>query len=502
MSSLGAKGDGRTDDRAAIQAAIDNAAAGGGDVELPAGNFLISRAGNQPYGLKVPSGVRLHGAGQDKTVLLQAPGTDGGARLVFATGKGITIEDLTLEGNKQAQTPSEHRHGLVAMATEGLRLQRVTAKNFTGDGFYLYTEANRSTLYDVLSTGNGRNGVTMGGKLDGTVLLGSRFIGNRAQQIDSEPWGPAVVSNTWVIGNLIDCGGATNNYVLTVSGTETVTRGHDWTVIGNQINGGVFVVWAEHVVIAGNTGENKSSKPSVTVYRTSSDVTILGNHFTQAGARVAVIAVLGSAGGGPENVVIAENTLETASERGFGVQAAGARSVVIRDNVLRGAGRPSPGFSGIALRATNPTKDFESAVVAGNRISNFGSHGIHIMGNGAARLLSVDITNNTFEESSSEPSMTAGISLDADGLGAAKQISVIDNKYVGVTTEISTYPKTVPVLVGGVRGKGGVYRVAGTPEGVLPEAEGATAVVHDPDGVETVFIKRSGRGSKTGWALR
>jgi hypothetical protein len=499
-AAIGAAGDGQTDDRAALQAVIDRAAAGTGDVSLPAGTFVISS--NKQYGLKIPGGVRLHGAGQDKTILLQAPGFYGGARTLFVTGPGITIADLTLDGNKQAQAPSEQRHGLMAVDTSGLRLERVTARNHTGDGFYLYTGANNSTLVNVLSTGNDRNGITMGGMIDGTVLMSSKFIANKAQQVDSEPGRRAEVSNTWVIDNDIDGGGVSNEYVLTCSGTETDTRGHGWTVIGNRINGGIFVVWAENVVIAGNTGVNPTNKASVVVYRSSVNVTIMGNHFTQSGARVAGVAILGTKGGGPARVTVAENTIETTNEQGFGVQAQGARSVVIKDNVLRGSGRPARGYAGVALRATNPASDFESAVVTGNRISNFGAYGVQIMGNGTAKLLSVDIRNNTFDDNSAAPSMTEGISLD-DGTGAAQQISVVGNKYLGgVTAEVTNYPQTVPVLVEGVRGSGAVYSVAGSPEGAMAETVGAKVIRRDAGPGPKYYVKLSGKGTKTGWAPR
>jgi hypothetical protein len=237
----------------------------------------------------------------------------------------------------------------------------------------------------------------------------------------------------------------------------------------------------------------------VTVYRSSSDVAITGNRFKQTAPGTAGISVVGTAASGPQRVVISNNQIEIAHETGIAIQASGAKTVTITDNVLRGAGRPARGYAGIVLRATNPAVDFESAVIRGNQLSNFGARGVSILGNGAARLQSVEITGNTFDDDSAAPAMTEAISLD-DGTGAARQITVIGNRLRGgVATEMTNYPANVPVLVGGVRGAGGRYEIAGSPDGVIAETAGAVVVVRRDRGAPTYYVKRSGAGAKTGW---
>jgi len=77
-----ARGDGVTDDSAAIQAAIDAAAAkrGGGIVFLPSGRHRLTRT------LYMWPGVRLFGVGRTRPVLLLAPSTPG-----FQTGVGNMV---------------------------------------------------------------------------------------------------------------------------------------------------------------------------------------------------------------------------------------------------------------------------------------------------------------------------------------------------------------------------------------------------------------------------
>lgn len=66
-------GDGRTDDSAALQAALDQArdATGHGLVFLPSGRYRLTRT------IVVPAGVRIYGVGPTRPVLLLAPKTPG-----------------------------------------------------------------------------------------------------------------------------------------------------------------------------------------------------------------------------------------------------------------------------------------------------------------------------------------------------------------------------------------------------------------------------------------
>lgn len=438
------------DDRAALQAAIDAAARGDKDVQLEARTYTVSPSTTGYWCLDIPDGVHLHGAGPGKTVIREAAGAGPSVRLLHVHGAGVVIEDLTLDGNKAQQSVNTQRHGIFAQDTTGLLVKNVTALNFTGDGFYLYNGTKHSTFLDVLSTGNARNGITLGAMVDGTMLLHSRFIGNRAQQVDSEPGGLAVVSNTTVSDCVIDGAGVSNDYVLTVSGTPKA-KGQGWNVVGNTINGGIFVVWAEHVVIAGNVGVNPTTKASVTVYRASSDVTVIGNRWTQTQHKarsLAGILVQGTGtGDAPARVLIAHNQLDLAYEQSFGVRAEGAIDVTIVDNALRGAGRAAPYYAGIYLRATNEKEDFQRAVVRGNDVRDFGERGVSIHGNGAARLLSVDISDNTFDNDGAAAPMSTAISLD-DGSGAAGQVSVQRNTVLrGVRASLINVPQRAKLTI-------------------------------------------------------
>jgi hypothetical protein len=101
--AYGARGDGTTNDTAAIQAAINAAiAAGGGEVYFPAGTYVVSPTLTVTSGV----GVRLVGAGRNATALRKAsngvllsmsgPATDvSGATHT----RYCSVEDMTLNGN-------------------------------------------------------------------------------------------------------------------------------------------------------------------------------------------------------------------------------------------------------------------------------------------------------------------------------------------------------------------------------------------------------------------
>ncbi len=99
VSASGIKADGKTDDTAAIQKALDVAAKQGGAVRLPAGKYLVAGS------LKIPEGVALVGSNQAPvyiepligTVILATGGRDKeDALALFEMGNSSTVQGLTV----------------------------------------------------------------------------------------------------------------------------------------------------------------------------------------------------------------------------------------------------------------------------------------------------------------------------------------------------------------------------------------------------------------------
>ncbi|MFI1814847.1 glycosyl hydrolase family 28-related protein [Streptomyces sp. NPDC020422] len=108
VKAHGAVGDGSADDTAAIQRALDAAAAaGGGTVYFPAGKYLVKPAGGAPALAVKGDGTRLTGAGAKAAMLVK--GGDGillrmsGTGAAYSTGathrRYCSVENLGFNGN-------------------------------------------------------------------------------------------------------------------------------------------------------------------------------------------------------------------------------------------------------------------------------------------------------------------------------------------------------------------------------------------------------------------
>lgn len=383
--TFGAVGDGVHDDRPAIQAALNASEVDGDTVFLPPGTYRVTRAGTAYHALEV-DGVQMFG---DNATIKLASGSAAGVRLLRVTGDSPVLEDLTLDGNRANQTVSEQRHGVFVTESSGLVIRRVTARDFTGDGFCIYTDAADTEIVDVLATLNTRNGLTFNARSTRTLVHRSRFAGNEAQQIDSEPGADHVVSDMRIEGNYIEA--SAGNYALTVSGTQTAYPAQRWRITGNEIHGAIFVVWARDVVIAGNRGTNTTAKATVTVQRSSQNVAVVGNDWRLSQTTtpdIAAVLVQATSGSAPSGVLVAGNRLQVDHSGGYGVRIDGAIDTDVMGNELVG------GAVAVRVRATVIDRPVERVSVLGNRATGYTRAGVEVHGPGTVQRL--DFERNTF----------------------------------------------------------------------------------------------------------
>lgn len=444
------------DARLMLQALID-ATPSGGTLDLPPGDYVVTQAGSSDHALRVALPMTIRGYG---VTIRQAADAAPSVRLIRVDAPDVTLVALTLDGQSELQKPDEHRAG-VFVAAPRARLIGVVARHFTGDGVYLYgscvtrvptcvvgADASGAILEDLTLEDNDRNGLTMSGPIHDLAVRGGSFSRNAAQQIDSEPGAPDVITDVVITGARLDPGGASGGYALTVSGTGTAWRSARWRVVGNTItDGGIFVVWADDVTVVGNTIASASAKPCVYGYRTINRLVVAHNACTMTSvdavfpSGVATIAT--SATSAADGVMVVDNVITMASPTGMGIRAQGTLGVTMVGNVLRGSGVVNTGGTGIQVRPTALDFTTREAVVVGNSVTGFGKRGLSVVGNVSARLAQLTAVGNSWGDGGSVQDV--GLYLD-DGSHPLVHGTLVEQRYgSGVLTGrlgegMATYP--------------------------------------------------------------
>ncbi|QMT39930.1 right-handed parallel beta-helix repeat-containing protein [Neisseria shayeganii] len=194
---FGAQGDGKTDDRAAIQKAIDDVAAkGGGVVDIPAGTYMVSANSNRGVGgIAMKSNVILRMS--EDTVLKAMPNelpTDQSAVLRMINVDNAHIIGGTLDGGRDANQGGGF--GVSMYSARNVVIENVTAQNFLTDGFYLgrnkydQPQPDNVVFYNVTADNNTRQGLSITGG-DNIKVIKSVFKNtygaNPESGIDIEP---------------------------------------------------------------------------------------------------------------------------------------------------------------------------------------------------------------------------------------------------------------------------------------------------------------------------
>lgn len=189
----GAKGDGRTDDTEAIQAAIDEVGGTGGTVLVPGGTYMVD-AVHKRHRLALKSDMTLKLA-NDATLKAIPNDSRKYSVLSISNVSNVTVVGGTLEGDR-----AEHR-GKAGEAGMGVRIDKdsrsvtisgVTSRKMWGDGFYV-EDARDVKFCGVTADNNRRQGLSIV-EANGVLVTDSLFTNTRGTRpsagIDLEPDGP------------------------------------------------------------------------------------------------------------------------------------------------------------------------------------------------------------------------------------------------------------------------------------------------------------------------
>ena len=191
VRETGAKGDGQTNDTAAIQRAIDATAGTGGTVLVPAGIYMVD-AVHQRLQLKSRMNLKL---AQGATLKVLPNAAQSYALLTLSGVSDIHISGGTLEGDRELHQAKTGEWGMGISLINGahtISISNVTARKMWGDGFFI-EGARRVALCSVVADANRRQGLSI---IDAQNVLvtDSVFSNTRGTRpsagIDLEPYKP------------------------------------------------------------------------------------------------------------------------------------------------------------------------------------------------------------------------------------------------------------------------------------------------------------------------
>ena len=178
IKDFGAKGDGVTNDSAAIALALSSGAA---VIYCPAGIYLTNT-------LALPSNIKMYGDGIGNTIFKLNSGQN--TNLFYSnSGTYISLEEMTLDGNKAGNSsPAVNSgNGLSCTSSSNVILQNVNFQNCGGNGFMAFA-GNNFTATGCGFLNNLANGI---------------YLTTTAIAVDN---GPTVArfANCWASGNYYD----------------------------------------------------------------------------------------------------------------------------------------------------------------------------------------------------------------------------------------------------------------------------------------------------------
>jgi polygalacturonase len=241
VASFGAKGDGTTDDTAALQAAIDSAGRG---LTLRFEPRVYRIAGDR--GLRLRDDLRLDLAG----ATLSAANVDGArCRILDASGtRNVTIGGGTLVGSRSGAP--EWGVGILASDADDLTIEDLTLRDFYFDGILLTGNrgCRRVRIRRVMAENNRRTGLAIPAAEDVTVE-DSTFRGSRGQSpqagANCEPNAGGQVRGVVFRRSTFEGNAGVGLYmhralgltVADVTAEDNVVRGNDQGVVASGVEG-------------------------------------------------------------------------------------------------------------------------------------------------------------------------------------------------------------------------------------------------------------------------
>jgi hypothetical protein len=527
VRDFGALGDGITDDRVAIQAAIDHAVRyNSGGILFPSGTYRVSRA---PDGivLRPNCSIELNGVndfmvmgeGPKSVVKLMdtsASTTDWHVFRLHNNCQRVVFKDLVIDGNSTGLTlPNEHSHGIeVDPGTEDLVVDRCILRECHGDGMRLLgasdNHVKRLRIQDSLFQKNKRSGIAIQRAIEQIIISNCIFDETINDQcIDVEPTddmedGP---SELIIQGCIINHTNPTTAVSLSGnSGPNPLVRCKfsDNIVMG----GNLFCTDVNQLTIQNNIivvpNLSTQQRMPIEISRGGDSIVITGNLLISE--NILNDAVISLKEGNQRQVTRAliTNNLCFACGKN-GIECLSSDEVAIQGNMIVATG---PCRDGIFIRSESSSMDNIS--LRDNDVTVKGEgrwrSGIRLATTLPKQISNVSITGNSIRAA------TKGIEFDGNGF-VQSPVCALNRIADDVTSPITVIenPSVPPfpgLIVGGAASRGGTTPGSGTGRFIAGKGDPNNKVAGNVgdifqrlDGIAgaTLYVKETGNGTNTGW---
>jgi hypothetical protein len=403
------------DDRAAIQAAIDDASIRGGRVCLGEGRWRVSRAPLSSYNRAAAltihaSKVGLSGNGPGTVIEVVG---DQAAATLFVVGidppaRNVTLRDFGIDTsgtfNTGEQTHAIHvGSGLVTGPVEDVRIERIIFNHprntdaRKGDCLRLVGEPAPNQVRRVIVIGStftscARSGISIQRGVHDLTINGNQFTQTSDQDIDSEPTAPGGNSGLTIVGNTFR-----DDVALTAGDWSVTLGGYDGPMSGVTLSNNVFegrgayLYHTANLVISGNTFNAMMESGYAILHfggRTE-NIAVSGNSLRRQGIDGPMINIVHASGSSAKNVTISNNEM-VQETLGSGIVAESAVKTSVINNGIEWT-QPAPSAFGIHLRSTTVAAD--AIMVSGNRLVGSIRYGV-LLGAGPNAFNTTSVVGN------------------------------------------------------------------------------------------------------------